>query len=184
MSALLFFASLALASVDPALRPALEQGQVLLLPRSGETVRAMALVPAAPARIWEIVSDPAHLRASSPSVRELMVRQDAPGPDGLRTQRLGYRVKVGLGEVRYNVVRVYDPAKGEMRWSLDPSEQNDIKATDGRFVLRPDESGQTLFQYELRVDTGKPVPGFIQAELSEAGIKSFLQYVQRVAAGG
>jgi hypothetical protein len=181
----LLLLGLALASpLDPAVRASLDAGEVVILPRQEGTVRAVARVAAPPEVIWRIVSDPQHIRASSPTVKELLVRSDGPGADGLRQQRLGYTVKAGWSEVRYNVVRIYDPGAGEMRWSLDASQDNDIKATDGRFALSADPAGGTLFTYELRVELGKAVPAWIQAELTESGIKRFLEYVQLTAPKG
>ncbi len=169
---------------DPAARASLDAGEVVILPRQEGTVRAMARVQASPEVIWRIVSDPHHIRASSPTVKELLVHSDAPRGDGLRQQLLGYTVKAGWSEVRYNVIRVYDPAGGEMRWTLDGSRDNDIQATDGRFALSADPAGGTLFTYELRVELGKAVPAWIQAELTESGIKRFLEYVQLTAPKG
>lgn len=181
----LLLLGLALASTpDPTTRAALDAGEVVILPRQAGTVRAMARVQATPEVIWRIVSDPVHIRASSSTVKELLVHSDGPGTNGLRTQLLGYTVKAGWSEVRYNVIRIYNPAAGEMRWSLDSSRENDILATDGRFALSADPAGGTLFTYELRVELGKTVPAWIQAELTESGIKRFLEYVQQKAPQG
>lgn len=169
-------------TLDPGTQASLDAGQIVMLPPSATaTARALVEIDAAPPRVWEVISDPAHLRASTRSVKTLTVHSDQTAADGVREQRLGYVLKVGLSEVRYNVIRRYDLANSKMTWTLDPTRENDIAATDGLWTLHPTADGDTLFVYEARLDSGRAIPAFIQEELTEQSLKRFLSYVQQVA---
>lgn len=169
-------------AVDPATQARLDAGEIVMLaPTATATARALVEIDAAPSRVWQVISDPAHLRASTRTVQTLTVHSDQTGPDGVREQRLGYVIKVGLGHVRYNVIRRYDLAQGRMTFTLDPTRDNDIAATEGLWTLHPTADGGTLFVYEARLDSGRPIPAFIQDELTEQSLKRFLSYVQQVA---
>ena len=99
----------------------------------------------------------------------------------MREQGLSYVVKIAFSVVHYNVLRRYDLAQGCMTWVLDNRRDNDIAATTGTFCTWPIDSGRTLFSYDAQIDTGRSLPGWIQDELTEAGTRRFLAYLQRVA---
>lgn len=171
-------------SLDPAGQAMLDQGEVVMLPApaaSGASARAVVRVGAPPDEIWTIVSDPAHLQAAASGVRSLTVTRDVTLPDGRREQHLSYVVRVGLSDVRYSVIRIYDFADGRMTWTLDTTVDNDISATDGGFTLWPQPDGSTLFGYDIVVDSGRNLPRWILDHLTESGIKRFMRYVRDVA---
>ena len=169
-------------TLDPGTQSLLDAGEIVMLsPSATATARAAVEIDASPGRVWQVISDPVHLRASTRSVKTLTVHSDQTGADGVREQKLGYVLKVGLGEVRYNVIRRYDLARNRMTWTLDTTRENDIAATEGLWTLHPTGDGDTLFLYEARLDSGRAIPAFIQDELTEQSLKRFLSYVQQVA---
>jgi len=161
----------------------LDAGEIVMLPSAADRggARALVEIAASPTRVWQIVADPVHLQASSRSVRSLQVYRDQTDTAGIREQGLAYVVKVAFSDVHYNVLRRYDLAAGRMTWVLDNDRANDIAATTGTFSTWPTDDGGTLFSYDARVDTGHAMPAWIQDELTEAGLKRFLGYLQRVA---
>lgn len=168
--------------LDSATQASLDAGGIVMMPAdAGATARAMVKIQATPDRVWQVISDPVHIRSSTRSVKQLVVHQDQVRADGKREQHLGYTLKVAFTEVHYNVIRVYDFDAGHMTWTLDDSRDNDIVATDGRFALSPTADGGTLFVYEVRLDSGRKLPSWLQDELTESSLKRFLIYVQDVA---
>lgn len=169
---------------DPGLtaeqRAALDQGEILVVASAGQGMasQAWARIDAEPTAIWDLVSDPEHLRASSGSIKELVVNGERTLADGRVEQRLGYVIQAGFTDIRYSVIRVYDRAANRMSWTLDPAFDSDIQATNGVFTLYPQPDGSTLFRYQIAVDSGRSVPEWIQQHLTTSGIKRFLRYVQ------
>ncbi len=191
LSLLLTWVSAAVAAppppaLDAAQQRVLEQGDVVLLPVSGgggAQASALMRVDASPDEIWSIVSDPRHLQASASGVKSLTLTRDDALADGRRQQHLSYVVKVALSEVHYSVVRTYDFSDGRMTWTLDPTVDSDIQATDGAFTLWPQPDGSTLFGYDIRLDSGRKLPRWLLDELTEASLKRFLRYVRDTAEG-
>ena len=170
-------------TLDAATRARLDQGEIVLRQAADSSqVTALVHFPGPPARVWDIIADPVHLKASSGAVQTLEVYCDRVRPDGQREQCLGYVIKVAFMEVEYNVIRVYDLDQGVMTWTLDRSRDNDIVDTTGTFTTWPEADGGTLFSYQVNLDSGRSVPEFIARELREASVKKFLTYVQRVSA--
>lgn len=171
-----------LPALDAATWTLLDAGEIVMLPdERGAATRALVKIAAPPERVWDVVSDPAHIRSSTRSVKRLDVHMDTLRPDGVREQRLGYVLKVAFSEVQYNVIRLYDTDAGTMTWTLDDSRDNDILATTGSFTLNATADGGTLFSYEARLDSGHSLPRWIVNELTESSLKRFLVYVQDVA---
>ncbi|NOY27162.1 MAG: hypothetical protein GXP62_14940 [Oligoflexia bacterium] len=169
-------------ALDLATQSLLDAGEIVMVSDPGDgATRAMVEIAAPPGRVWEVVSDPDHIRRSTRSVKRLDVHMDTLRVDGIREQRLGYVLKVAFSEVQYNVIRLYDLDASTMTWTLDDSRDNDIVATTGRFTLYPTADGGTLFSYEARLDSGHRLPRWIVNELTESSLKRFLVYVQDVA---
>lgn len=89
--------------------------------------------------------------------------------------------KVLWKKVVYHVLQVNDEEKHTMTFSLDKTQKNDIAETQGQWVLRPYGEGKTLAVYSLALDTGMPVPRFIQNLLMNKDLPGTMNAVKRRA---
>lgn len=165
-----------------------EAGKLVLLSEETENgtavITGLMEIEADPAAIWQIVLDEGHIIASSGATRECVTYKDEVGTDGLRDLRMAFMLKVGFSEIRFHSHRTVNQPDGWMTWQLDPSKDNDIKATLGSYSLWPaSQPGRVLFVYKARIETGKKVPEWLEEELTESSLKKFLMYVKDVAEG-
>lgn len=94
-----------------------------------------------------------------------------------------YELSVAGTSIEYNVHHTHFPAQDYLEWVLDEEKENDIDATDGSFSTWPvqGEPGQCYFLYITRIDTGRNVPGWVEAILTKTSLKGYLKFVKREA---
>lgn len=90
-------------------------------------------------------------------------------------------VKVLWKKIIYHVLQTNDNATHTMTFTLDKSQKNDIAATDGQWVLRPYGEGKCLAVYSLALDTGMPVPRFIQNMLLNQDLPDTMMSIKKRA---
>ncbi|MFQ5667673.1 MAG: SRPBCC family protein [Candidatus Binatia bacterium] len=122
------------------------------------SVEASAIIPYPAARVWDVLADFESRPDFTPGLKEShLVRVD-----GNRVW-LAQRVRVLWVNIRYQIIGTVDPEKGLMTWVLDKNVAHDIDRSEGSWQLAPlPEGPRTLVRYQARVDTGQPVPGFIE----------------------
>lgn len=87
--------------------------------------------------------------------------------------------------MRYTLDYVHDPARREIRWSLDKSGPNDMARNTGAWRFIPIGDDRTLLAYQASGETSGWVPRFIQDAFLKAGLSDFLAATKkRVEATG
>jgi uncharacterized protein YndB with AHSA1/START domain len=124
-------------------------------------VLAAGIIRGSPQQVWTVLTEferrPEFIAATK-DVRVLQV-------DGNRVW-IAEHLRVLLVNVRYSLINTLDPESGLMSWVLDKSVPHDIADTTGAWQLVPLAGGaQTLVTYRAWIDTGRPVPGFIESFL-------------------
>ncbi len=166
------------------------QGKVALTTRKdGETGKAVvtgvAQIKAPHESIWSIILDSRHSKTASSAVKEVLTHQDTTAPDGTRTMAMEWHLRVALSSIKYHTIRIYHPRERYLNWSIDRSKKSDIADTTGSYSTHDSNSPGTVFLlYSARIDTGRNIPDWLEEDLTESGLKKYLQYVKRVAEGG
>jgi len=124
---------------------------------AARSFQSAVIIPAPPDRVWKVLVDFESRPNYMPNMKEVrIVRVDA------NRVWLAERLKVMFTTIRYQIIAKLDPQRGVMHWDLDPSAPHDIASTTGSYQLTPLAQGRTLLTYRASVDTGKPVPHFIE----------------------
>jgi len=147
-------------------------------PSAGRSFQSAAIIPAPPNRVWEVLIDFESRPNYMPNMKEVRVVR----VDGNRVW-LAERLRVMFTTIRYQIIAKLDPQRGVR--DLDSTAPHDIASTTGSYQLTPLAHGQTLLTYRARVDTGKPVPHFVENMLLKRSlphvVEGFRSEVERRA---
>ena len=138
-------------------------------------IETSAIVPRSPEFVWSVITDFDCRPRFMPNVKAVRVVRR----EGSQVW-LSEELKVWGVKIDYNVVGTLDAPRGVFSWVLDKSQENDIAESVGAWQLFPLDDGQrTLLQYRAHLDTGKPVPGFVESFLTR---RSLPEIVERLRA--
>ncbi|MCP4869210.1 MAG: hypothetical protein GY898_10885 [Proteobacteria bacterium] len=141
-------------------------------------VTGLIEIDAEPAEIWEILLDFESIPETSGAMKSADRYEDTNGA-GSRVVGVEYLVKVAWVEIIYSVHHDYFASKNYLVWTLDPNKTNGIKSTVGSFSTWPGSApGKTRFLYRTSVDTGRKVPDWVEEDLSEGSLKSYIKAVR------
>lgn len=158
----------------------IELGQVVTTeianPSSGEErrVQATAIFRKPPKNVWAVLADFPSRPDYLPDVEAMrIVRVD--GPRVWVDESLSFF----LFTVRNQVINVLEPKLGLISWALDKSVDHDIDDTTGAWRLAPLADGaHTLVIYQVYVDSGQAVPGFVEQYLVGTSVPKLLERVR------
>jgi ribosome-associated toxin RatA of RatAB toxin-antitoxin module len=135
------------------------------------SVQTSAIIPRTPAQVWSVLVDFDSRPEFTPGLKESHTRK----VEGERVW-LDERVRVWWINVRYHIIDTLEPDRGVISWVLDKSRDNDIKDSFGSWQLVPLPPGpQTLVRYRAHIDTGQPVPGFIETFLVKRSLPTLVR---------
>lgn len=171
-------------------RARLDAGKVALVSEhdrsSGDstvaTVMGLVEIDAPVERIWEILLSRQHLVDSS-SVVKSVVHYGAQSDDGDHFSfGLKFELKVAFSTLDYWVRRDLHRRDGYLTWLIDSAQPNDLKHTEGSYSVFPSPNGGRLWLvYRARIQSGKAVPRWLEEELTEGSLKTYLAYVKEHA---
>lgn len=144
------------------------------------TITGVIDIDATPAEVWKILLDFEDIPNSSAAVKEATRYHDAPAGSG-RAIDMAYMLKVAWVEIRYHVHHDYFAGDQYLVWNLDKAKSNDIVDTTGSFSTWPGSSGRTRFLYNTSINTGRNIPKWVEEDLSESSLKSYIKYVKKKA---
>lgn len=137
-----------------------------------EAVRDSIDISAGVEEIFSVATDFDRYPEWNQSVKEVSVEAtDAQG----RGVRVWYRVDAVVREVRYRLVYDYSAAPHSFSWKL---EEGDLKALSGSYRFQGSESA-TGVEYEMAVDPGFPIPGFLKRRAESQIVKTALQELKK-----
>ncbi len=138
-------------------------------------------IEATPAEVWKILLDFESIPESSKAVKEADRYLDEVN-GSKRLIDMAYMIKVAWVEIRYHVHHDYFPSENYLVWNLDPKKENDIVETIGSFSTWPGSApGRTRFLYNTSINTGRNIPDWVEEDLSESSLKSYIKYVKKRA---
>lgn len=84
------------------------------------------------------------------------------------------------GEVSYHLIFGIDKARRVLTYRLDDERENDIAATQGRWIVIPRGEGECIVAYTAYADTGRKIPKVLESWLLSrdlpAVVKSLRKY--------
>lgn len=123
-------------------------------------------------RIFEVATDFESYPQWSSSIKEVRVEErDGEG----RATKVWMRVDAKLREVTYTLGYDYSDAPASFSWELI---DGDLKALSGRYSF--DGFGDvTEVTYEMEVDPGFPIPGFLKKQAERQIARSALEELKK-----
>jgi ribosome-associated toxin RatA of RatAB toxin-antitoxin module len=158
----------------------LAAGEVVVLdalpPGASESARggtAVALVRAAPDRVWPVLVDyRGHPRYYPRVVSAELVEADA------RRALVRYEVAVGPFSFSFHMIKYPDPVRRRIDWHLDPSHANNFfRANTGYWQVDPAHGG-SLVTYAIAVRT--ILPGFATLGAERESLVSTIKKLRKL----
>lgn len=186
MIALLLASSLTFGAEVPSLdtkeQGRLESGELVLrhtrYPGDAAAGRLLGLmeIEAGEDRVWEVVLD-YEGRAATSGAQVSRYRDEWSG--GAHLVDLAYELPVFTRTVRYHLQHRYEPQDDLLQWSLDPQRVNDMVLLEGSFsTAAGSRPGTTLLVFESGVDTGRPIPDWVEQFLLKRTLTDFLEGIR------
>lgn len=139
-----------------------------------EKVKDSIDVSASAEELFEIATDFETYPDWSPNIKE--TRIEATGEEGLPT-KVWFKVDAKIKVLAYTLDYDYSQAPESFSWTLA---EGDVKALEGSYTF--DEFDDvTEVRYELMIDPGFPVPGFLKKQAEKQIVRSALQDLKKRA---
>ena len=176
------------AALTPEVKAKLDKGEAVILKNkvsdSGKKVisnsAAMIVVDKPISEVWTVVADYTRLPEFIPRLISSEKYSEADGKIGIKQS-----IKVLWRKIHYHVIQTEDTTNHILSFDLDKTQKNDIAETNGRWELRAYGEGKCLAVYTLALDTGMPVPRFIQNMLLNQDLPDTMMAVKkRTESGG
>lgn len=140
-----------------------------------ETQTASIDVACTVEEIFAIVTDVESYPDWAPDIKEVEILEEtADGNPARATMVVDAKVKT----VRYTLAYEYDYPE-EVRWVSEPG--GDIKQIDGSYKFTENDDDTTRVDYELTIDLGFPLPGFMMRTATKAIMSTALDGLKGVA---
>ena len=142
-----------------------------------DTVRDSIDVAASAADVFAVATDFESYPEWNESIQKVEIRDV---DDERRATRVWFEVDARLKVVRYTLAYDYSDAPRSFSWDLV---DGDVKELRGSYVL--DELDDvTEVRYELAVDPGFPVPGFLRRQAGRQIVRAALEDLKRRVESG
>jgi len=127
-------------------------------PHDQRSVAAAGIIHYPPGQVWSVVTDFESRPHYVSNTKEVHITRI----EGARVW-VAQRLRILLTSIRFAVICTLDPEHGSVRWTLDQNAEHDIAGTTGSWQLVPVANGrETFVSYRAWIDSGRPVPGFIE----------------------
>lgn len=172
------------AALTPENKKKLDAGDVVILKKNvddkgGKVISnaaAMVIVNKPLEQVWPYLVDFEKFPEFIPRITSSEKYAEKDGLIGIKQS-----VKVLWKKINYCVLQKNDETNHTMTFSLDKSQKNDIAETNGQWILRTYGEGKTLVVYTLALDTGMPVPRFIQNMLLNQDLPDTINSIKKRA---
>lgn len=98
-----------------------------------------------------------------------------------KNNEIGIRetIKIMVKSIQYHVLQKKDEATHTLTWRMDKSQKNDIADTSGYWTILPKGDNQCVAVYSVYVDSGLPVPQFVEDFLSRKDLPDVVDAVKK-----
>lgn len=134
-------------------------------------VFAYGVIPFPPQTVWNVLSDYDNWDQFLPKTEDVYVT--AVSGDRLW---LYHHIKVMWKDIVYTTIYEFEPRVGKASWVLEKDMEHDIADTEGFWEMVPVNKGKfTLVTYHAKVETGLPVPGFVEDFLTKKSLPQIVE---------
>ncbi len=124
--------------------------------------------------VWRVMLDiKSHPEYLPKVVKTEIYQEEKDGVTGIRET-----LKILYKTIRYHVLQHRDEAAHRLTWTLDKSKKNDIADTSGYWAFAPHGEKQCVAVYSVHVDSGLPVPQFVEDFLSRKDLPNVVRAVK------
>jgi ribosome-associated toxin RatA of RatAB toxin-antitoxin module len=128
---------------------------------------------ASPAEVMAVVADFEAYPEWVANLEEVEVlHRDRRG----RGTRVAFRLRSPLGDQAYTLAYRYQARDAGMSWTYVEGTLEDLA---GSYSLEPADDGATRVTYQLEVELGIPVPGFLMRQAAKQIVRSALSDLKR-----
>ncbi len=146
------------------------------------TVTGLVEIAAPVERIWEILLSRQHLVDSSSVVKSVAHYGETSDDGDHYSFGLKFELKVAFSTLDYWVRRDLHRKDGYLTWLIDSGQPNDLKYTEGSYSVFPSPNeGRLWLVYRARIQSGKAIPAWLEEDLTEGSLKTYLAYVKEHA---
>lgn len=176
--------------IDDKARARLDAGKVALIAEhdrsDGASTMASVLglveIDAPVERVWEILLSRQHLVDSSGVVKSVVHYGESTDDGDHYSFGLKFELKVGFSTLDYWVRRDLRRSEETLSWLIDADKPNDLKYTEGSYTVYPSPNeGRIWLVYRARIQSGKAIPRWLEEDLTENSLTSYLSYVKKHA---
>lgn len=125
--------------------------------------------------LWKVITDYERYAGFIDGCRSAKIKQK----DGAASVAV-YDISM-IRDISYTLKHVEDPSAFTMRWTM--VESDFLKKNDGQWVLREVGPAKTEVSYQVDVEFGIPVPGFMLSRLIKSSlpalVKSFVTQAKK-----
>ena len=93
-----------------------------------------------------------------------------------RGTRVAFRLRTPMGDQAYTLAYRYQPEDAGVAWTYVEGTLDDLA---GSYILEPADDGATMVTYQLEVELGIPVPGFLMRQAAKQIVRSALSDLKR-----
>jgi hypothetical protein len=146
------------------------------------TVTGLVEIAAPVERIWEILLSRQHLVDSSGVVKSVVHYGETSDDGDHYSFGLKFELKVMFSTMEYWVRRDLHRKDGYLTWLIDSKQPNDLKHSEGSYsVFKSPNEGRLWLVYRAQIQSGKAIPAWLEEDLTEGSLKTYLAYVKEHA---
>jgi ribosome-associated toxin RatA of RatAB toxin-antitoxin module len=93
-----------------------------------------------------------------------------------RGTRVAYHLQTPWGEQAYTLAYRYQARDAGVSWTYVEGTLEDLT---GSYVLEPTDNGTTRVAYQLEIELGVPIPGFLMRQAAKQIVRSALSDLKR-----
>jgi len=139
-------------------------------------IRAYCVINKSPTAVWAIMLNYHQFGEFMPQLESIEVLEKTQS-----TMKVTETIQVPFpfSSISYTLDLLFTPTQRSVSWTLDKSRKHDIADTFGTWEFFPYGQGKTLLRYSTTVDTGLPVPRFLEDFMLKSALSDTLLSLKR-----
>jgi ribosome-associated toxin RatA of RatAB toxin-antitoxin module len=133
-------------------------------------VGSTAILPQTATQVWSVLTDFEARADFLPTMKESRIVRI----DGNRVW-VAERLRIFFVNIYLQAISTLHPEEGSITWVLDRTVKNDIADSTGSWQIVAITDGRTLASYHARLDTGRPVPHFVEDLLTRRSLPKVME---------
>lgn len=139
-------------------------------------IKAYCLINKPPDAVWAIMLNYHQFDEFMPQLKKIEVLEKTQSAMKV-TETV--HVPFPFGAISYTLDLIFTPTRRTVSWALDKSRKHDIADTFGTWEFFPYGQGKTMLRYTTTVDSGLPVPRFLEDFMLKNALSDTLLSLKR-----